>query len=174
MAISIGHENRKPRHSKGIDTRDRSFMKMAFELAVEALELGEAPVGAVFVKDGHVIGSGFNRIETDNDPTAHAEILALREATKKIGDWRLSGATIYVTLEPCMMCAAALLHARVDRVVFGAYDNRWGGLGSLFDLAHDPRINHELEVVPEVMKKECSELLTSFFRRLRNQRPKNR
>jgi len=137
------------------------------DLARGAVAQGEAPVGAVIVKDGLVIGQGSNRIYLDNDPIAHAEILAIREAAKSIGDWRLLGATAYVTLEPCIMCAAALIHARVPRLVYGARDVRWGGVGSLFDFSHDPRINHELEVVSGVMEDEAAELLKSFFRRLR-------
>ncbi len=142
-------------------------MSMALELARKAAELGETPVGAVIVQNDEIIGSGYNRTEMDSDPTAHAEITALREATRRMRDWRLPQATTYVTLEPCIMCAAALLHARVRRVVFAAADKRWGGLGSLFDLAHDPRINHELEVISGVMEKESAALLEDFFRRLR-------
>lgn len=143
------------------------FMTIALGLAQRAGEEGETPVGAVVVVDGRIIGSGYNRVEQDKDPTAHAEIIALREAARTVNDWRLPTATVYVTLEPCIMCAAALIHARVRRLVFGAWDHRWGGVGSLFDLAHDPRINHELEVVSGIMEKEAAALLQEFFRNLR-------
>jgi tRNA(adenine34) deaminase len=146
---------------------EAQFMRSALDLAEEAMSIGETPVGAVIVIADRIIGRGYNRVESDKDPTAHAEMEALREASKNAGDWRLPGSTLYVTLEPCVMCAAALIHARVGRVVFGAWDNRWGGFGSLFDLSHDPRLNHEIEVISGVMEKEASELLTSFFRRLR-------
>jgi tRNA(adenine34) deaminase len=146
------------------------FMRLALDLAREAMGQGEAPVGAVIVKDGQVVGRGHNRVYLDNDPVAHAEILAIREAAKGIGDWRLLGATAYVTLEPCIMCAAALIHARVPRLMYGARDVRWGGVGSLFDLSHDPRMNHELEVISGVMGDEAAELLQTFFRRLRQSR----
>lgn len=137
------------------------------QLAQRAGEKGETPVGAVVVHGGEIIGRGYNRVEAEQDPTAHAEIIALREAAQTLGDWRLLHTTLYVTLEPCIMCAAALLHARVPRLVFGARDNRWGGVGSLFDFSHDPRINHEIEVVSGVMEKESAELLQRFFRGLR-------
>lgn len=142
---------------------DRHFMKIALQLAQDAARLGEAPVGALVVCNGEIIGQGFNRIECNKDPTAHAELIAMREAGQRNGDWRLRGATLYATLEPCIMCAAAALHARVARVVFGAYDERWGGLGSLFDLAHDPRLNHQTEVVAGVLAEESAELCRVFF-----------
>jgi tRNA(adenine34) deaminase len=146
----------------------QTFMAIALELAATAARTGETPVGAVVVQAGKIIGRGYNRVEIEKDPTAHAEILALREATRTTGDWRLPEATVYVTLEPCIMCAAAMLHARVKRLVYGARDDRWGGVGSLFDLSHDPRINHEFEVISGVMKEEAAELLRKFYRGLRN------
>jgi tRNA(adenine34) deaminase len=152
-----------------IDVRaeDTRFMMAALELAEAAAELGEAPVGALVVIAGRVVGRGHNRIELDRDPTAHAEVLALRQATRAIGDWRLPHACLYVTLEPCLMCAAALIHARMARVVFGARDDRWGGMGSLFDLAHDPRLNHEIEVIPGVLGQEAKILMQQFFANVR-------
>jgi tRNA(adenine34) deaminase len=150
---------------------DAAWMGRALDLAGQAAQEGETPVGAVVVVDGQVIGSGYNRVEQDKDPTAHGEIIALREAAQKLHDWRLPAATMYVTLEPCIMCAAALLHARVRRLVFGAWDHRWGAFGSLFDLAHDPRINHDLEVVSGVMRDEAAALLQQFFRGLRRDNP---
>jgi len=150
-----------------IDPSDEHFMSIALDLAREAARLGESPVGAVMVRDGMILGAGFNTVERDADPTAHAEMIALREAAGKSHDWRLLRTTLYVTLEPCVMCVAALLHARVPRLVYGARDHRWGGAGSLFDLAHDPRINHEIEVVSGVMEAEAAELMRQFFRQLR-------
>jgi len=151
----------------GKQTSHQFFMDIALDLARRAAEQGETPVGAVVVVEGRVIGSGYNRVEQDKDPTAHGEIIALREAAQRLNDWRLPAATVYVTLEPCIMCAAALLHARVGRLVFGARDHRWGGFGSLFDLAHDPRMNHELEVVSGIMEQEAAALLQEFFRTIR-------
>jgi tRNA(adenine34) deaminase len=139
------------------------FMRVALALAGKALSRGETPVGAVVVKRATIIGAGFNRVEMEHDATAHAEIVALRRAARAQGDWRLKDSTVYVTLEPCVMCAAALLNARVERVIFGAWDIRYGAFGSLFDLAHDPRYNHEIEVKSGVMQKESAELLRHFF-----------
>ncbi len=148
--------------------RDETFfMRMALDLAAKALSLGETPVGAVIVKRATIIGAGFNKVEMEHDPTAHAEIVALRKAARAQGDWRLKDSTVYVTLEPCVMCAAALLNARVERVVFGAWDIRYGAFGSLFDLAHDPRYNHEIEIKSGVLQKESAELLRDFFRQQR-------
>lgn len=144
-------------------------MKIALFLARKAALLGETPVGAIIVRKGKIIGSGFNRVERDNDPTAHAEIVALRKATKTQGDWRLIDTSVYVTLEPCIMCAAALLNARVSRVVFGAWDTRYGAFGSLFDLSHDPRYNHEIEIISGVMKEEASQQLQGFFSQKRRE-----
>jgi tRNA(adenine34) deaminase len=142
-------------------------MNLALELAATAGKKGETPVGAVVVQDNSIIGAGYNCVECYKDPTAHAEMLALREACKATGDWRLPRATVYVTLEPCVMCAAALIHARVKRLVFGARDLRWGGVGSLFDFSHDPRMNHELEVVPGIMEEASAALLQQFFKEIR-------
>ncbi len=153
---------------RAISKDDEVFMLKAMEQAQKAFELGEAPVGAVIVNNGQVISQAFNRIELDKDPTAHAEIVAIREAARLLGDWRLPYSTLYVTLEPCVMCASALLHARVPRVVYAAQDFKWGGLGSLFDLSHDPRLNHEIEVIPGVLKDMAASLMKEFFVRLRN------
>lgn len=152
------------------DDGSRKFMAIALSLASRAAREGETPVGALVVQDGKIIGRGYNRVETEKDPTAHAEILVLRQAAQISGDWRLSRATVYVTLEPCIMCAAALLHARVKRLVYGARDYRWGAVGSLFDLSHDPRINHNIEVVSGIMEAEASKLLEEFYRGLRDGR----
>lgn len=150
-----------------IDESEEHYMISALQLARTAGESGETPVGAVLVQDGVIRGTGYNRVEMDTDPTAHAELIALREAAGKTGDWRLPRATIYVTLEPCIMCVTALILARVKRLVFAARDRRWGGAGSLFDLSHDPRLNHEIEVVSGIMEEEAAHLLQKFFRDLR-------
>lgn len=142
-------------------------MMHALELARMAGDRGDIPVGAVVVMNERIVGDGFNRVEADKDPTAHAEIVALRKAARNLGDWRLLSATLYVTLEPCVMCAGAMIFARIPRLVYGAQDERWGAVGSLFDLAHDPRIRHEIEVVPRIMEQESTALLQSFFTKVR-------
>jgi len=139
-------------------------MAEALELAKTALAEGEVPIGAVVVFEDRVVGRGRNARERLRDPTAHAEILALQEAARSLGRWRLSGATLYVTLEPCFMCAGALVNARVDRLVFSVADPKAGAVGSLADVARDPRLNHRLEVMSGPLAAECSELLRSFFR----------
>ena len=144
---------------------DEDFMRRALSLAARAAEQGEVPVGAVLVKDGGVVGEGWNRPITENDPSAHAEILALRDAGRRLGNYRLPGTTLYVTLEPCPMCAGALIHARVDRVVFGASDPRGGACGSVFDLLpSDPRFNHRIDCSGTLLADECGQLLRGFFR----------
>ncbi|MEW6114294.1 MAG: tRNA adenosine(34) deaminase TadA [Thermodesulfobacteriota bacterium] len=150
-----------------ITDSDHHFMSLALELARTAAAEGETPVGAVIVREGAIMGQGYNRVEADQDPTAHGELIALREAARQAGDWRLPDATIYVTLEPCIMCTAALMLARVKRLVYGARDLRWGAVGSLFDFSHDPRINHELEVVSGVLEEESAALLQGFYRDIR-------
>ena len=139
---------------------------LALELAREpGLEM---PIAAVVIgPDGAVIGRGVNRRETDNDPTAHAEILALREAGQTLGDWRLAGYTLAVTLEPCTMCAGAIVLARVQRLVFGAFDDKAGAVGGLWDVVRDPRLNHSVEVIGGVRQDQCSALLSSFFEQRR-------
>jgi tRNA(adenine34) deaminase len=123
----------------------------------------DVPIGAVVVHDGAIIARGRNRREADTDPTAHAELLALREAARALGTWRLEGCTLYVTLEPCTMCAGALVLARLDRVVFGADDPKAGAVGALYDVPRDPRLNHQVEVVRGVRAERCGDLLRSFF-----------
>lgn len=143
---------------------DTVFMEEALALARKAAELGEVPVGAVVVRDGQVIGRGFNRRETWGDPTAHAEMLAIREAARAVGGWRLTGCTLYVTLEPCAMCAGAIVLARLDRVVYGAVDPKAGAVGSLMNLVQDERLNHRAEVIAGIEAESCGELLRDFFR----------
>ncbi|HML15687.1 MAG TPA: tRNA adenosine(34) deaminase TadA [Bryobacteraceae bacterium] len=143
--------------------KDEAYMSMAIELAREAEAAGEVPVGAIVVVDGRVIGRGRNSPIARNDPTAHAEILALREASAAIGNYRLEGATLYVTLEPCVMCAGALVAARLERLVFGARDLRFGGVRSKFRVADSELLNHRVEIVEGVLGAECSGVLQRFF-----------
>ena len=150
---------------------DRAWMLRALELARAAAAIGEVPVGAVVVQDGVEIGSGGNRREVDRDPLAHAEILALRQAAARVEGWRLAGCTLYVTLEPCAMCAGALVNARVDRLVYGAADPKAGYCGTLGNLVQDPRLNHRLAVTPGVLEAECAGVLREFFAALRPPRP---
>jgi tRNA(adenine34) deaminase len=147
---------------------DIEAMEAALELAREAAEAGEVPVGAVAVFEGRVVGRGRNRREEDHDPTAHAELLAVREAARALGRWRLSGVTLYATLEPCAMCAGALVLARIDRLVFGAADPKAGAVGSLQDLSADPRLNHRFPVQRGLLEDRCGDLLRDFFRARRN------
>ena len=155
---------------------DEEFMRAALVEAEKALALGEVPVGAVLVAGGEIIGRGHNRREADADPTSHAEVLALREGARRRRHWRLHGATLYVTLEPCPMCAGALVNARVDRLVFGAADPKAGAAGTLFNLVCDARLNHRLEVTGGVLAGEAAELLRNFFRLRREEegRPEGR
>lgn len=143
------------------------FMEAALEEARLAAAEGEIPVGAVAVRDGRIIARAHNRREQAHDPSAHAEILLLREAGAALGSWRLSDVDVYVTLEPCPMCAAALVHARVRTLVFGALDPKAGGVRSLFALCEDPRLNHRIEVVTGICAESCSEVLQQFFSNLR-------
>ena len=139
------------------------FMQQALGLAREAGERGEVPVGAVIVLDGEIIGRGSNAPIAANDPTAHAEIMALREAARATGNYRLEGATLYCTIEPCVMCAGAIVTARISRLVFGARDIRFGGVRSKFRIADSDVLNHRVEVVEGVLGFECSQLLREFF-----------
>lgn len=152
---------------------DVAFMQQALVLAREAASLGEVPVGAVAVLDGNVVGTGFNRRECDRNPFAHAEMLALDAAAKARGAWRLSGVTLYVTLEPCAMCAGALVQSRVTRLVFGTMDPKAGAVGSLYNLAEEPRHNHRLQVTSGILAEDSRQLLKTFFERLRTKRREN-
>jgi tRNA(adenine34) deaminase len=149
------------------DSIDESFLRMALHLAHEAENAGEVPVGAIVVLDGGVIGRGRNSPVERNDPTAHAEILALREASAASGNYRLEGVTLYCTLEPCVMCAGALVASRVARLVFGARDLRFGGVRSKFRLADSELLNHRVEIVEGVLAAECAELMRRFFEQRR-------
>ena len=145
-------------------------MQQALALAQEAAALGEVPVGAVAVFEGRVVGTGYNRREIDRDPLAHAEVRALDQAARTLGCWRLSGVTLYVTLEPCAMCAGAMVQARVTRLVFGTLDPKAGAVGSLYNLVEDSRHNHRLQVTSGVLADECRLLLKTFFGALRQKK----
>ena len=149
--------------------RDEIYMREALGLAAVAEEADEVPVGAVIVRDGEIIARAYNRRQTDKCATAHAEILAIEEACRKLGGWRLPRAVMYVTLEPCAMCAGALVNARVERVAYGASDVRFGALGSLIDLS-ELALNHRPEVTRGVMAEECKNILTEYFKRKRKKK----
>ena len=139
------------------------FMKLAFHEAIAAGEMDEVPVGAVIARDQRIIGSAHNRCQQLRDPTAHAEMMAITQAAEAVGDWRLENCVLYVTLEPCPMCAGAILQARIPVVVYGAADPKGGAAGSLYDLLTDSRLNHQSTVVSGVMAKQCGMILTDFF-----------
>jgi tRNA(adenine34) deaminase len=143
--------------------QDENFMRAALELARQAEAIGEVPVGAVVVKDGEIVGRGFNAPISRHDPSAHAEMMALRDAAQRLGNYRLVGCELYVTLEPCMMCAGAIMHARVARVVYGARDPKTGACGSVLDAFAELRLNHHAAVTGGVMAEECGAMLSSFF-----------
>ena len=143
---------------------DEKYMRVALEEAALAASEDEVPIGAVVVCDGRIVARAHNRRELDRDPSAHAEFRAMLDAARELDRWRLSGCTVYVTLEPCLMCAGLMVNARVDRCVFGAADPKGGALGTLFDGSHDPRLNHEFEVTAGVLEQECADVLRRFFR----------
>jgi tRNA(adenine34) deaminase len=150
---------------------DDIFMRLAIEEALKAKGIGEVPVGAVLVgKDGDVISSAHNLSETTLDPTAHAEILAIREAGKKLRNWRLTETTLYVTLEPCVMCIGAIVLARIKKVVFGAHDPKAGAVISVYSIGLDKKLNHTVEIKEGVLKDECVVLLKEFFKNIREQK----
>lgn len=147
---------------------DIEWMKIAIAEALKAEAIGEVPIGAILVRNGEIVGRGYNRREIDRDPTAHAEMIAIREASSHLRGWRLLNTTLYVTLEPCPMCAGAIVQSRIAKVVFGASDPKAGCAGTLMNLLQEERFNHQVEVVSGVLGTECSQLLTQFFRKLRN------
>lgn len=149
---------------------DERWMQEAIAEAKKAEAIAEVPIGAVVVYEGEIIGRGHNLRETGLDPTAHAEMIAIRQASEARRAWRLSGCTLYVTLEPCPMCAGAIINSRIDRVVFGASDPKAGCCGTLMNLPQDERFNHRAEVVSGVLREPCAELLSTFFRRLRDRK----
>ena len=149
---------------------DGYYMELALQEAKKAWQLGEVPIGAVIVKDGEIISKGYNLRETEQNAIAHAELLAINEACGTLGSWRLEGATLYVTLEPCPMCAGAILQSRIKRVVFGAHDPKAGCAGTFMDLLRDERFNHQCEVESGIMEAECGGILTNFFREIRKRK----
>jgi tRNA(Arg) A34 adenosine deaminase TadA len=159
----------KPTHAElsELALEDERWMREAIAEARAAESKGEVPVGCVIVHGGAIIGRGHNLRELSQDPTTHAEILAVREAAAALGSWRLTGTTVYVTLEPCPMCAGALVNARVDRVVYGAADPKAGATTTLYTIGSDPRLNHRFALTPAVLEHDCAELLRGFFGRIR-------
>ena len=150
------------------DTHDY-FMELALDEAKKAGQIGEVPVGAILVsEDGEILSAAHNQTIKQNDPTAHAEILALRKAAVEIKNYRLLNTTLYVTVEPCIMCMGAIVHARVSRVVYGAKDPKWGAAGSLYNYAEDNRLNHRVEIITDVEADDCRRLMQDFFRSKRN------
>ncbi len=147
----------------GRSATDTDWMRRAIALGRDAAAAGEVPVGALLVREGAVLGEGWNRPIGTHDPTAHAEVVALRAAGAAAGDYRLAGSPLYVTLEPCILCAAALIHARVDRVVCGAWDPKAGGAGSVLDVFRTPQLNHRVDVFGGVLAEDCAQLLQRFF-----------
>jgi tRNA(adenine34) deaminase len=156
------------------EAADAAYMRLAIEQGRIAASIGEVPIGAVVVCDGQVVAAGYNRREIDADPSAHAEFRALIEASKRLGRWRLTGCTVYVTLEPCLMCAGLMQLSRVDRCVFGAPDPKGGALGTLYELHSDERLNHRFEATAGVCEQECSALLSQFFAQLRVEKNQSR
>jgi len=156
--------NPLPQGEGGLGAVDEKWMRHALSLAGRAAEQGEVPVGAVLVRDGELLGEGWNRPIGLHDPSAHAEMLAMREAAARIGNYRLTGTTLYVTLEPCVMCAGAIVHARVGRLVFGARDPKAGAVDSVYDVIARPRLNHVVQWQGGVLEEECGALLRDFFR----------
>ena len=153
---------------------DEFFMRQALGLAREAWEAGEVPVGAVVVKDGEVIGRGFNAPISRHDPSAHAEIQALRDAANRVGNYRLSDCSLYVTIEPCAMCAGAIMHARITRVVYGAADSKTGACGSVVDLFAEKKLNHHATVESGVLAPECAGMLSQFFAERRKRKAEDK
>ncbi len=151
-----------------MSTDDTEWMRVALDEARSALLHGDVPVGAVVVKDGRMVAARHNERELTNDPTAHAEVLALRDAAEVLGSWRLDRCSLFVTLEPCLMCGGALVNSRIERVVYGAADVQAGACLSLYNVADDPRLNHQFELVRGVLADECSQILLDFFRSVRS------
>ena len=153
-----------------MQSTDEKYMKEAIRQAKKAYALDETPIGCVIVHEGKIIGRGYNRRNTDKSPLAHAEIAAIRKASKKLGDWRLEECTLYVTLEPCQMCAGAIIQSRIPRVVVGCMNPKAGCAGSVLDLLHIAQFNHQAELETGVLEEECSQLMKQFFRELRQRK----
>ena len=154
-------------------TEEERYMKEAIRQARKAGKLNEVPIGCVIVRDGKIIARGYNRRNTDLNTLAHAELQAIRKASRVVGDWRLEDCVMYITLEPCQMCAGAIVQARIPKVVIGSRNPKAGCAGSVLDLLHVPAFNHQVELEEAVLKEECSELLVSFFRELRQKKKAN-
>lgn len=152
-----------------VSDKDLEYMQLALEKARLAPALGEVPIAAVLVMDGQLVTQVHNFREIWQDPTAHAEVVAIREAASRLGTWRLTGGTLYVTVEPCSMCAGAIIQSRIGRLVFGARDPKAGACGSVFNIPAEPKLNHRVTVIGGVMEKESQELIQNFFRRLRDE-----
>ena len=157
-------------NKSNIEQQDMFYMKKALELAKEAAKKGEVPVGAIIVRDGTIVAQSMNNRHESKDPIGHAEIIAIQQAAKLQSDWRLEEHTLYVTLEPCPMCAGAIYTSRIKRCVFGAYDPKAGFVGSLFNINSIPQLNHHFDVKGGVLEKECAEILTAFFKTLREKK----
>lgn len=153
-------------------TEEEKYMKEAIRQARKAWKLQEVPIGCVIVKDGKIIARGYNRRNTDKNTLAHAEILAIRKASRVVGDWRLEDCTMYITLEPCQMCAGAIVQARIPRVVIGSRNPKAGCAGSILNLLQVPEFNHQVELTEGILEEECSSMLSNFFRELRERRKK--
>lgn len=151
-------------------TEEERYMREAIRQARKAWKLQEVPIGCVIVKDGRIIARGYNRRNTDKNTLAHAELQAIRKASRAVGDWRLEDCTMYITLEPCQMCAGAIVQARIPRVVIGSRNPKAGCAGSILNLLQVPEFNHQVELTEGVLEEECSAMLTDFFRELRNRR----
>jgi len=160
----------RPQQRGGNHTRDETFLRRALHEAARGAEEGEVPVGAVVVQDGCVVARAHNRPIHLHDPSAHAEILALRRAARKLGNYRLTGCTLYVTIEPCAMCAGAIVHARVRRVVYGATDPKAGANGSALTVLNHPKLNHQVEAVAGVLAEDCAAIVRDFFRGRRHKK----
>lgn len=155
-------------------TEDEKYMKEALRQAKKAEALEEVPIGCVIVQNGRIIARGYNRRNTDKNTLSHAELNAIRRASKKTGDWRLEDCTMYITLEPCQMCAGAIVQARIGRVVIGAMNPKAGCAGSILNLLEHPQFNHQVEVERGILERECSEMLTDFFQQLRENKKKEK
>ena len=155
-------------------TEEEKYMKEAIRQAYKARKLGEVPIGCVIVREGRIIARGYNRRNTDKNTLAHAELLAIRRASRVVGDWRLEDCTIYVTLEPCQMCAGAIVQARIPRLVIGSRNPKAGCAGSVLNLLQVPAFNHQTEICEGVLEEECSRMLTDFFRELREKKKEKR
>ena len=155
-------------------TEDEKYMKEAMKQAKKAYKLGEVPIGCVIVHEGQIIGRGYNRRNTDKNTLAHAEITAINRASKVIGDWRLEDCTLYVTLEPCQMCAGAIVQARIPKVVMASMNPKAGCAGSILNILDMPQFNHQVELTTGVLEEECSQMMKTFFKELREKRKKNK